>query len=108
MPMSRRLSEPEEDLQSSAHERLRLREAARGLQQRREVVEAQGDFGMRGSVGLLVDVERASHQRLGRSEEHTSELQSPDHLVCRLLLEKKKKSTYCYVRSTDVLQPQPE
>src|SRR5258708_30401554 len=27
----------------------------------------------------------------GRSEEHTSELQSPDHLVCRLLLEKKNK-----------------
>src|SRR5258708_19289018 len=27
---------------------------------------------------------------IGRSEEHTSELQSPDHLVCRLLLEKKK------------------
>src|SRR5258708_39134864 len=26
-----------------------------------------------------------------RSEEHTSELQSPDHLVCRLLLEKKKE-----------------
>src|SRR5258708_25389190 len=26
-----------------------------------------------------------------RSEEHTSELQSPDHLLCRLLLEKKKK-----------------
>src|SRR5947208_8915641 len=29
-------------------------------------------------------------QLLPRSEEHTSELQSPDHLVCRLLLEKKK------------------
>src|SRR5690348_8770404 len=29
----------------------------------------------------------------GRSEEHTSELQSPVHLVCRLLLEKKKKNT---------------
>src|SRR5258708_17840522 len=28
--------------------------------------------------------------RKARSEEHTSELQSPDHLVCRLLLEKKK------------------
>src|SRR5258708_29827754 len=28
--------------------------------------------------------------RQQRSEEHTSELQSPDHLVCRLLLEKKK------------------
>src|SRR5258708_11077025 len=32
--------------------------------------------------------------REDRSEEHTSELQSPDHLVCRLLLEKKKKYTY--------------
>src|SRR5690348_18016627 len=30
----------------------------------------------------------------GRSEEHTSELQSPVHLVCRLLLEKKKKTTH--------------
>src|SRR5258708_27339914 len=29
-------------------------------------------------------------RRCNRSEEHTSELQSPDHLVCRLLLEKKK------------------
>src|SRR5258708_22446836 len=29
---------------------------------------------------------------VARSEEHTSELQSPDHLVCRLLLEKKKKN----------------
>src|SRR5258708_29646515 len=31
-----------------------------------------------------------------RSEEHTSELQSPDHLVCRLLLEKKKKCLRSY------------
>src|SRR5438552_1170101 len=30
----------------------------------------------------------------GRSEEHTSELQSPDQLVCRLLLEKKKRPTW--------------
>src|SRR5258708_8254949 len=29
-----------------------------------------------------------------RSEEHTSELQSPDHLVCRLLLEKKTKEQH--------------
>src|SRR5258708_20070245 len=42
-----------------------------------------------------------------RSEEHTSELQSPDHLVCRLLLEKKKKkdsksiSTYPLVSDHD-------
>src|SRR5258708_17918093 len=46
------------------------------------------------SRGLLV----ATHSDLlrngsdlERSEEHTSELQSPDHLVCRLLLEKKKE-----------------
>src|SRR5258708_22815779 len=32
-----------------------------------------------------------------RSEEHTSELQSPDHLVCRLLLEKKKEHLYASV-----------
>src|SRR2546426_3995502 len=32
-----------------------------------------------------------------RSEEHTSELQSPCNLVCRLLLEKKKKSTRYYI-----------
>src|SRR5690348_17622226 len=40
------------------------------------------------------------HSRPGRnsrrSEEHTSELQSPVHLVCRLLLEKKNKKTYHY------------
>src|SRR5258708_32080206 len=33
----------------------------------------------------------------GRSEEHTSELQSPDHLVCRLLLEKKNKLRSDYI-----------
>src|SRR2546422_4314338 len=38
------------------------------------------------------DLRRRAHRvRLPRSEEHTSELQSRLHLVCRLLLEKKKK-----------------
>src|SRR5438309_4691677 len=36
-------------------------------------------------------VDRADRHRDQRSEEHTSELQSQFHLVCRLLLEKKKK-----------------
>src|SRR5436189_4371307 len=36
--------------------------------------------------------ERSSRTRASRSEEHTSELQSPMYLVCRLLLEKKKKT----------------
>src|SRR5690554_7054855 len=39
---------------------------------------------------VWIDTER--HQLLLRSEEHTSELQSRPHLVCRLLLEKKKKN----------------
>src|SRR5947208_8222064 len=39
-----------------------------------------------------------------RSEEHTSELQSPDHLVCRLLLEKKKHlhNTICKMTKINV------
>src|SRR5690348_17982362 len=41
--------------------------------------------------------DRRPHQR---SEEHTSELQSPVHLVCRLLLEKKKKNTHTTSTST--------
>src|SRR5438552_6942687 len=36
---------------------------------------------------------------VSRSEEHTSELQSPDHLVCRLLLEKKKNKQYLQTTS---------
>src|SRR5690625_5681880 len=37
------------------------------------------------------EILRQVEQQTGRSEEHTSELQSRGHLVCRLLLEKKKK-----------------
>src|SRR3989454_3768464 len=44
----------------------------------------------RGAVGVdVADVGRVDVS-VGRSEEHTSELQSPCNLVCRLLLEKKK------------------
>src|SRR2546426_7382733 len=41
-----------------------------------------------------LDAQEDVEHRLDRSEEHTSELQSPCNLVCRLLLEKKKKSQY--------------
>src|SRR3712207_6958837 len=45
---------------------------------------------------------RASSSRWGRSEEHTSELQSRQYLVCRLLLEKKKKkNTKTHIIHTD-------
>src|SRR5258708_24198760 len=45
------------------------------------------NVGRRAIVGLENTFPKES---CDRSEEHTSELQSPDHLVCRLLLEKKK------------------
>src|SRR5207244_12216595 len=53
--------------------------AARGRGVRARPVRAKGPLRKR----VAATVPR-------RSEEHTSELQSPDHLVCRLLLEKKK------------------
>src|SRR5258708_15182587 len=42
--------------------------------------------------------------KTNRSEEHTSELQSPDHLVCRLLLEKKKNSRLVSLKHVRVLR----
>src|SRR5256885_7448121 len=55
----------------------------------REVVVGQDHPVVRGDVAGPRAAGRANPQR--RSEEHTSELQSPCNLVCRLLLEKKKK-----------------
>src|SRR5438094_1444007 len=48
------------------------------------------DFGLRRFLPELA-VQILAAARLPRSEEHTSELQSPYDLVCRLLLEKKKR-----------------
>src|SRR2546426_3687998 len=49
-----------------------------------------------GQHGLRQQVRKRDRARLSeRSEEHTSELQSPCNLVCRLLLEKKKKPYIC-------------
>ena len=45
------------------------------------------------TVSLYNKQEPITDKQLLRSEEHTSELQSRGHLVCRLLLEKKKKKT---------------
>src|SRR2546429_4014768 len=48
----------------------------------------------RGDAGERREQRHGLQARLGRSEEHTSELQSRLHLVCRLLLEKKKKHNH--------------
>src|SRR5258708_28194266 len=58
---------------------------------------------------LLHQAQLAEAHQVGRSEEHTSELQSPDHLVCRLLLEKKKKRNKMSINSdmTRITLPVP-
>src|SRR5256885_5813688 len=65
----------------------------------REIAACSGGGEGGESVAVLCDVSRqadvaAAFEKLRRSEEHTSELQSPCNLVCRLLLEKKKKIQY--------------
>src|SRR5438309_5218440 len=52
---------------------------------------------------LVTEVRRAALRSPGRSEEHTSELQSQFHLVCRLLLEKKKKKKYIRHNALNIL-----
>src|SRR5947208_3898538 len=53
-----------------------------------------GPPGRRSRPSRSARTARARRSSTTRSEEHTSELQSPDHLVCRLLLEKKKQNKY--------------
>src|SRR5258708_29612137 len=63
----------------------------------RSRIEAHPVVAQRGVIvrtGVAVGpnrIEQVQLRRGPRSEEHTSELQSPDHLVCRLLLEKKNR-----------------
>src|SRR5690625_6814843 len=52
---------------------------------------ALGVLALTGEYGRSARLARHAGPVLGRSEEHTSELQSRGHLVCRLLLEKKKR-----------------
>src|SRR5690625_7100339 len=58
-----------------------------GVELQRETAHVAPGVG----AALLTRHGGEARQHLGRSEEHTSELQSRGHLVCRLLLEKKKK-----------------
>src|SRR3712207_9072595 len=50
-------------------------------------------------VDLDEERKQVTHTLVVRSEEHTSELQSRQYLVCRLLLEKKKKKAYRFMHS---------
>src|SRR5690606_41401223 len=55
-------------------------------------------------VPLVVDQVGDERDVAERSEEHTSELQSRENLVCRLLLEKKKEKNYINVRANHKLE----
>src|SRR2546426_4418012 len=68
------------------------RPIAQGLEPR---CDRAAPRGRRSGIGVALRgvLARTRAGRPGRSEEHTSELQSPCNLVCRLLLEKKKKRT---------------
>src|SRR5258708_9608198 len=66
--------------------------------------DSAGPFSLSGGVGLESAESRMASRAVGqslRSEEHTSELQSPDHLVCRLLLEKKKTAPHRLTESAE-------
>src|SRR3712207_7795349 len=58
------------------------------------VSSATGRISALGSIISLFTPAPFLYTRWARSEEHTSELQSRQYLVCRLLLEKKKKNAY--------------
>src|SRR2546426_9388488 len=75
-----------------------FRSTARRAVRSRRAPATHSVFGS-GSVCGFDDRVRGRGEALtGRSEEHTSELQSPCNLVCRLLLEKKKKPARQYPR----------
>src|SRR3712207_7792925 len=61
-------------------------------------VSTAGAGGMVQMIPSTYAMVRRMHPAVGRSEEHTSELQSRQYLVCRLLLEKKKYSPSSQIR----------
>src|SRR3712207_7014298 len=61
----------------------------------------EGSFSSPSKLGIKSTVFLFISRRSSRSEEHTSELQSRQYLVCRLLLEKKKSSGTCMTVQLD-------
>src|SRR2546430_11848887 len=61
---------------------------------------SRGDDRLAGAGRPACSWSSVSSSKAPRSEEHTSELQSQSNLVCRLLLEKKKKKEEPYIYST--------
>src|SRR2546425_2379862 len=62
----------------------------------------EGPYGLMVEAYLTGEASSGPLDRLGRSEEHTSELQSLAYLVCRLLLEKKKQAAFSALTATNL------
>src|SRR3712207_8547395 len=67
------------------------------------VIENESNLHYLRACNQAARVARGEYLLLLRSEEHTSELQSRQYLVCRLLLEKKKKIHICTTTSIKIL-----
>src|SRR5258708_29429051 len=80
--------------------RSETRAAHRGGHRLRRAARLARDGAGRARAAGRIGAQRAEADR---SEEHTSELQSPDHLVCRLLLEKKKKQQKTSIKLTQLM-----
>src|SRR5688500_19772033 len=72
---------------------LALGEAPKAIAAFEEAIKLSRTPTVLNNVAYYMAVEGAQLEKAQRSEEHTSELQSPCNLVCRLLLEKKKKES---------------
>src|SRR5438105_11341762 len=81
----------------------RSRRAGHGGEQLRAVVpRAALGPGARAAQGDPLARQARERRAVQRSEEHTSEIQSRVDLVCRLLIEKKKRSSTCWLLDRDV------
>src|SRR5688572_32740892 len=76
------------------------RERRMRLRQRRRELNRALRRRDRTNAALRIRHARVAFEQRIRSEEHTSELQSQSNLVCRLLLEKKKKSSLTHITIT--------
>src|SRR5258708_11383965 len=85
----------------SLHDALPIYDTRMAEMHRKEVEQAQKKLDedaknreVAAKAAFAAQEKRKADKKIKRSEEHTSELQSPDHLVCRLLLEKNNDALF--------------
>src|SRR5690625_5674652 len=95
------LEDIKEAMKARQADRLRVLRSLKARLMEKEISERKGGTATITDEQAIEVLMKAAKQRKEsieqRSEEHTSELQSRGHLVCRLLLEKKKQATTCTI-----------